>query len=646
MFHVKHFDVIVVGGGHAGAEASCAAARLGARTLLVTGSRSAVGALSCNPAVGGVGKGHLVREIDALGGIMGRVADRATIQFRMLNRGKGPAVWSPRAQVDRYGYPHEMWKTLNTADCLEVCEGSVVDILLGGQRVKGAVISVGLTGGGREQQDVSAHAIVLCCGTFLNGVIHEGSLQEEGGRRGEPPEKRLTRSLEAIGILSKRFKTGTPPRIDGSRIDFEVLKRQDGEEPREGFSFFQEREPIQQLPCWITATSERTHTIVRDALGTAPLFTGQIQARGPRYCPSIEDKVVRFPDRESHLVFIEPESRSNAEYYLNGLSTSLPARVQREVVHSVRGLERTEIVRYGYAIEYDYFPPEKLLPTLESMKITGLFFAGQINGTTGYEEAAAQGLVAGINAAHRVQGREPFVLHRTEAAIGVLIDDLVTKGITEPYRLFTSRIEYRLTVRADNADIRLSDTGRKLGLLSEQDYRLVERKRTLFKELREYLDEKIIEPPMVNEFLEQAGSTRIEEPTALSRLLKRPEVTLRGLCSKVGLSRDLPPEEIQRQVELEVKYEGYCARERREIDKLNRQEEVTIPHNFPYDRVQNISTEAREKLIAVKPQSLGQASRISGVSVSDLAAIVLELARDNVSRETSGRRSGSADLDS
>jgi tRNA uridine 5-carboxymethylaminomethyl modification enzyme len=635
---VKHYDVIVVGGGHAGAEACHAAARLGARTLLVSGNLRSVGALSCNPAVGGVGKGHLVREIDALGGMMGRITDRATVQYRVLNRGKGPAVWSPRAQVDRQGYPQQMWKILQSIDGLVITEGIVVQILEEGGRVGGVALS---TESGEEEQ-IRAEAVVLCCGTFLEGMIHIGSKIENGGRWKEAPVGGLTRSVTALGIESKRFKTGTPPRIKEANINFESMVRQDGEEPRGGFSFFESREPIRQLPCWITATSEKTHNIINDSIDEAPLFTGQIKARGPRYCPSIEDKVVRFPDRSSHLVFVEPEGRTSSEFYLNGLSTSMPKEAQTAIVRSVKGLENAEIVRLGYAIEYDYFPPEALKPTLETGAVAGLYMAGQINGTTGYEEAGAQGLVAGINAAHQVLGREPFVLPRTESVIGVLIDDLVTKGVTEPYRMFTSRIEYRLILRADNADLRLSCKGREIGLLAAEDFRRVEQKQHYMNELVHFLEDKNIEPAQVNEYLEKIGSTGIDEPARLSHLLKRPGVGLEGLVSRSGFSGELPPEEVTRQVELEVKYAGYFRRERNEIEKIGKQERVLIPEDFPYESVGNISTEAREKLAAAKPRSLGQASRISGVSISDLAALVLELGKRNVSRETSGE-AGSVD---
>ncbi|MFQ6103960.1 MAG: tRNA uridine-5-carboxymethylaminomethyl(34) synthesis enzyme MnmG [Candidatus Glassbacteria bacterium] len=631
---MKHFGVIVVGGGHAGAEAAAACSRLGVRTLLVSGRLSNIGVLSCNPAVGGVGKGHLVREIDALGGIMGRVTDRATIQFRVLNRGKGPAVWSPRAQVDRQLYPRQMQKELKRRENLEFLEGNVVKIMERGGRIRGVVLDDG--------RIVQSGAVILCCGTFLEGIIHTGRTITEGGRIGEKPVKGLTASITDCGLKARRFKTGTPPRVGGAGVDFEAMVRQDGEKPRGGFSFFEKRGPLDQLPCWITATSQLTHGIILDHLDEAPLFTGQIKARGPRYCPSIEDKVVRFPDRESHIVFVEPEGRGSGDFYLNGLSTSLPVELQPEIVHSVRGLEKAEIVQYGYAIEYDYFSPESLTQTLETKTVEGLFCAGQINGTTGYEEAAAQGLIAGINAAHSVLGREAFILNRTDAVIGVLVDDLVTKGVSEPYRMFTSRVEYRLTLRADNADLRLSERGRKLGLLSEEDYRVVLRRRESLEKLERLLEEENIDPVEVNDYLEAVGSSRIEEPVRLSRLLKRPEVRLSGLLERCSACSDPPDEDVARQVELEVKYEGYFRREWKDIENLRRQETVLIPDDFPYERVRNLSTEAREKLAAVRPRSLGQASRISGVSVSDLAALLLEIAKRGVSRETS-RQVGAED---
>jgi tRNA uridine 5-carboxymethylaminomethyl modification enzyme len=626
MFHVKHFEVIVVGGGHAGAEAAYASAALGVTTLLVTGSVASIGRLSCNPAVGGVGKGHLVREIDALGGIMGRVTDRATVQYRVLNKGKGPAVWSPRAQVDTLAYPVELQRALASAGSLSVMEGTVVRMRDRGGRIVGVELATGET--------IDAAAVVISCGTFLGGVIHLGKRIEGGGRRGEPAVKGLTASLADLGLAPRRFKTGTPPRVEGGSVDFSKMIRQDGDEPRGGFSFFETRPSLTQLPCWITATSEATHALIRERVSEAPLFSGQIKARGPRYCPSIEDKVVRFPERPSHLVFVEPEGRTTNEFYLNGLSTSTPEDLQREIVRSVRGLERAEIARYGYAIEYDYFLPQGLLPTLESKCVRGLYLAGQVNGTTGYEEAAAQGFVAGVNAASSALGREEFVLRRTDGAIGVLIDDLVTKGVTEPYRMFTSRIEYRLTMRADNADLRLSALGRRIGTLSAKDYDLVMRKRERREKLSRYLEEESLTPRRANEYLRRRGTKELEEPMRLSRLLRRPGVEIGELLSLTGYPDDLPPEEVLAQVELEAKYEGYFTRERREIEKMKKREDARIPEDFPYERVWNLSTEAREKLTAVKPRSLGQASRISGVSVSDLAAIAMGIQGKGVSRET------------
>ena len=626
-----------MGGGHAGSEASAAAARIGARTLLVSGSRDSVGALSCNPAVGGVGKGHLVREIDALGGLMGRIADRATIQFRTLNKGKGPAVWSPRAQVDRYAYPQELWKTLEGIEGLDFLAGNVVGIVEKAGRVDHVFVS---TPEG-DVVTIGARTVVLSCGTFLRGILHIGRTTEGGGRRGEPPVNHLTEKLNELGIESGRFKTGTPPRVAAQSVNVEVMKRQDGDEPRGGFSFFEPRVETDQLPCWITATSEETHRVIRDRIDEAPLFTGQITARGPRSCPSIEDKVTKFPERKTHLIFVEPEGRTSPEFYLNGLSTSLPEEVQDAMVRSVRGLEHASITRYGYAIEYDYFPPQVLKPTLESKIINGLFFAGQINGTTGYEEAAAQGLIAGINAAHRVLERDAFVLGRTEAVIGVLIDDLVTKGVTEPYRMYTSRVEYRLTMRADNADTRLSERGVDLGLLSRADYARVLEKKERMERLLDFLGEESIRPAVVNDYLVEMGTSPLEGGARLSSLLKRPGVELEGLISLIDFPEIRPAEDIVRQVELEIKYEGYVRREKREIEKLRKREAVLIPEDFPYEKAGNISVRAREKLAAVRPRTLGQASRVSGVSVSDLAALVLALRSRNVSRETSGDGEGS-----
>jgi len=636
---VKQYDVIVVGGGHAGAEASAAAARIGAVTLLVTTNSTSVGALSCNPAIGGVGKGHLVREIDALGGLMGRVADRATVQFRTLNQRKGPAVWSPRAQVDRRGYPQEMWKTLQQINRLDFLEGTVVGIIEKAGRVDG--VSLQLVGG--SLVDIGARAVVLSCGTFLKGLLHVGRSTEGGGRRGEPPVEALTGRLNELGIESGRFKTGTPPRVEAKSVDVDSMVRQDGDEPRGGFSFFEPRGEIVQMPCWITSTNEKTRDVILEKIDEAPLFSGQIKARGPRSCPSVEDKVKRFPDRTSHLVFVEPEGRASTEYYLNGLATSLPEDIQDRIVRSVPGLERAKITRYGYAIEYDYFPPQALKLTLESKIIEGLYLAGQINGTTGYEEAAAQGIVAGINAAHKVLGRDDFLLDRTSAVIGVLIDDLITKGVTEPYRMYTSRVEYRLTIRADNADIRLSQKGMDLGLLSGADFARVLEKEKQVESLKSFLGEESVKPAQVNAYLGELGSSPLETGRRLLSLLRRPGVELEELIARKGLSGVLPPGEVLRHVELEVKYDGYFRRERREIEKLKKREAVRIPEDFPYEKAGNISLRAREKLAAVRPHNLGQASRISGVSVSDLAALVLELESGKVSRETSDGSEGVPD---
>jgi tRNA uridine 5-carboxymethylaminomethyl modification enzyme len=544
----------------------------------------------------------------------------------MLNKGKGAAVWSPRAQVDRSLYPVEMARALAGLEHLTILEGTVLRIRERGGRVAGIVLATG--------EEIEAAAVVISCGTFLGGVIHLGKSIAEGGRRGEAAVTGLTESVAGCGHAAHRFKTGTPPRVEGASIDFDRMARQDGDEPRGGFSFFEKRAAISQLPCWVTATSEATHRIVRERIGEAPLFSGQIRARGPRYCPSIEDKIVRFPDRASHLVFVEPEGRTSSEFYLNGLATSIPEDLQKEMVCSVRGLERARISKYGYAIEYDYFDPQGLRASLESRTLEGLFLAGQVNGTTGYEEAAAQGFVSGVNAARKTRGLEELILRRAESAIGVLIDDLVTKGVTEPYRMFTSRIDHRLTLRADNADLRLSELGRGLGTLSAEDFGIVMKKQEEREALARYLDERTISPAHANAWLRKAATKEIDESVKLSRLLRRPGVAIGELLAIAGYPGDRPPDEILAQVELEVKYEGYFTRERREIEKMKRREDARIPEDFPYERVMNLSTEAREKLLAVRPRSLAQASRISGVSVSDLAAIALGMRGKGVSRET------------
>jgi len=594
-------DVIVVGGGHAGCEAALAAARMGCTTLLVTMAIDQVAQMSCNPAIGGLAKGQLVREIDALGGEMGKVADATGIQFRMLNTGKGPAVQSPRAQSDRSGYRAEMKRRVEGQENLRLLQATVEEILVEGGAVKGVRCLGGI--------EVRGGAVILTTGTFLRGLIHVGPATAVGGRMGEPSAEGLSGSLAAHGLRLGRLKTGTPPRVDGRTVRLDALEPQYGDERPRPFSFSTTSLPGPQLPCYMTHTNARTHDIIRENLDRAPLYTGQIRSMGPRYCPSIEDKVVRFAGKEGHAVFLEPEGRETDEYYCNGIPTSLPVDVQEELVHSIYGLESAHIVRYGYAIEYDFVPPTQLRPSLETKAVAGLFHAGQINGTSGYEEAAAQGLMAGINAALKLRGEEALVLGRDEAYIGVLIDDLVTLGTEEPYRMFTSRAEFRLLLRHDNADRRLMAYGHRMGLVSEGRFARLREKERRIEEVREMLER-----------------CRRGDRT-LAELLRRPGTDfddLRGLeCSLDAMD---VPEEVAEQVQIELKYEGYIKRQLQEVEKVRRLEGWRIPEDFDYGSLKTIRTESRQKLSAVRPATLGQASRVSGVTPADISVLMVHLA--------------------
>jgi len=594
-------DVIVVGGGHAGCEAALAAARMGCTTLLVTMAIDQVAQMSCNPAIGGLAKGQLVREIDALGGEMGKVADATGIQFRMLNTGKGPAVQSPRAQSDRSGYRAEMKRRVEGQENLRLLQGAGEEIRVEGGAVKGVRCLGGI--------EVRGGAVILTTGTFLRGLIHVGPATAVGGRMGEPSAEGLSGSLAAHGLRLGRLKTGTPPRVDGRTVRLDALEPQYGDERPRPFSFSTTSLPGPQLPCYMTHTNARTHEIIRENLDRAPLYTGQIRSMGPRYCPSIEDKVVRFAGKEGHAVFLEPEGRETDEYYCNGIPTSLPVDVQEELVHSIYGLESAHIVRYGYAIEYDFVPPTQLRPSLETKAVAGLFHAGQINGTSGYEEAAAQGLMAGINAALKLRGEEALVLGRDEAYIGVLIDDLVTLGTEEPYRMFTSRAEFRLLLRHDNADRRLMAYGHRMGLVSEGRFARLREKERRIEEVREMLER-----------------CRRGDRT-LAELLRRPGTNfddLRGLeCSLDAMD---VPEEVAEQVQIELKYEGYIKRQLQEVEKVRRLEGWRIPEDFDYGSLKTIRTESRQKLSAVRPATLGQASRVSGVTPADISVLMVHLA--------------------
>ncbi len=631
----RYFDIVVVGGGHAGVEASLAASRLGCAVLMITMDRRAIGRMSCNPAIGGTAKGHLVREIDALGGEMGKIADATGVQFRMLNRSKGPAVWSPRCQSDREWYSKEAQRRIETQPGIQILEDSLQDIMTepgnatGRKRISGVVTAAGLT--------LQCQCVVLSAGTFLRGLMHTGLRNREGGRFGEPASKGLTENLETLGFTSGRLKTGTPPRIDKNSIDFSKLEKQESDDPPQPFSFSTPAISNELIPMYLTHTNHQTHAILRKGFNRSPLFMGVIKGVGPRYCPSIEDKIVRFEEKEHHQIFLEPEGYDTNVVYVNGFSTSLPEEIQYEGLRSVRGLENVEMLRPGYAVEYDFFPPHQVKLSLETKLVDGLFFAGQINGTSGYEEAAAQGLIAGINAALKCQRKEPLVLRRSDAYIGVLIDDLVNKSTDEPYRMFTSRAEHRLLLRQDNADRRLMAKGRSLGLVETGMFERLKKKEELVARAVRFADEHSISPQHANAYLEETSNERIAEREKLSKLLKRPGGSLLGLIkvdsvssepamrSILSLSDEKLKREILEQVEIELKYEGYIRRQVEEITKFEKFEERAIPLDLDYGHIKALSTEGKEKLRKVKPESLGQATRISGVTPADISVLMVHL---------------------
>ncbi len=606
-------DVVVIGGGHAGVEAAVAAARMGLDTALYTMNADLIAQMSCNPAIGGIAKGHLVRELDALGGVMGEVIDRTGIQFRLLNRSRGPAVWSPRAQADKQRYRVAMRRLLEGEARLGIKQAEVVEIV----REKGRVSGVELADGRR----VGARAVVLTTGTFLNGLIHIGERKRAAGRSGESPSVPLAESIKAIGFSWGRMKTGTPPRLDGRTIDFGLAEEQKGDKDPTPFSFRTNRIDQPQVSCFIAYSNQRTHQVVRENLSRSPLYSGRIQSIGPRYCPSFEDKVVKFPERPRHQIFLEPEGLGTNEIYVNGLSTSMPPDVQMEMVRSIRGLEDAELIRPGYAIEYDYVDPRELFPSLQTKRVAGLFHAGQINGTTGYEEAACQGLMAGINAARWVRGEDPVVLGRDEGYIGILVDDLVTKGTDEPYRMFTSRAEFRLQLRIDNADRRLTPLGGKLGLIGRDDLESYEAKQRRIEKLRAVLAEMRI----------HVGNGRISAKEAL----KRTEYRIRQFLSELPgeLRKDLSAEEL-RCVETEIKYEGYLRQQKADIEKIRRASAKALPADIEYGNIAGLSREIVEKLSRIRPVTIGQASRIPGVTPAALAIIHVHLEIDRRKRES------------
>ena len=618
------YDVIVVGGGHAGSEAAAASANMGAKTLLITMNLQNIAQMSCNPAMGGIAKGQIVREIDALGGYSGIVTDKTAIQFKMLNKSKGPAMWSPRAQSDRMQFA-ECWRNmLEQTENLDFYQDSVNGLIFDGDTIVGVKTTLGL--------EIKAKTVIITAGTFLNGLIHIGEKTFGGGRAGEKSSTGITEDLVKVGFEAGRMKTGTPPRVDGRSLDYSKMEEQPGDNNPEKFSYLPGIKPLtKQKSCYLTYTSPEVHNLLREGFDRSPMFNGRIQSTGPRYCPSIEDKIDRFASKERHQVFVEPEGWNTVEIYVNGFSTSLPEDIQDKAIRSIAGFENVKFFRYGYAIEYDYFPPTQLKHSLETKRINNLFFAGQINGTTGYEEAAAQGLMAGINAALKVQEKDPFVLKRSEAYIGVLIDDLITKGTEEPYRMFTSRAEYRTLLRQDNADIRLTSKGYELGIASEERMKRVNQKVEKTDRFINFLKETSIKPDVINPILKAKDLALINQSIKIYKVAARPQLDLKDFFVVDSVNQFVEEnaidQEVIEQVEIHLKYSGYIEKEKLNADKLNRLEHVVIPSTFDYSKVKSLSYEAREKLTKIQPTSISQASRISGVSPSDISVLLVYMGR-------------------
>ena len=623
MIFQSEYDVIVVGGGHAGAEATAAAANLGAKTLLVTMNLQTIGQMSCNPAMGGIAKGQIVREIDALGGYSGIITDKTAIQFKMLNQSKGPAMWSPRAQSDRMRFAEEWRLSLERTENVDFFQDMVKNLIIENGKVCGVITAMGMK--------IRSKSVVLTNGTFLNGLIHIGEKQFGGGRMGESAAFGITEQLVDLGFEAGRMKTGTPPRVDGRSIDYTKMVEQPGDENPSKFSYTNTPKLTKQRSCWITYTNQEVHDLLREGFDRSPMFNGTIKSTGPRYCPSIEDKINRFADKDRHQIFAEPEGWHTMEFYINGFSTSLPDDIQARALRSVPGFENAKILRPGYAIEYDYFPPTQLKHTLETKLIDNLYCAGQINGTTGYEEAASQGLMAGINAVLKIQGKDPFILNRNEAYIGVLIDDLITKGTEEPYRMFTSRAEYRILLRQDNADERLTRKSFELGLASEDRLRRMEEKFDKAEKLVNYFEENSIKPQEINDVIEEREGTPLKQPNKMISVISRPELKLSDFTKlnrvKEFIETNEYDQEELEQTEIQIKYKGYIKKEQQNADKLHRLENLKIPADIDYNVFGSMSIEARQKLTKIKPATVAQASRISGVSPADISVLLIYMGR-------------------